>query len=380
MSKTKNNIIKQKNLPEKRVGLVYARVSSKRQEVDGTGLQSQEGRCVKELEALGVPYIKTFSDSYSGAGDFMNRPAMSNLLDYIDNNPHQKYIVIFDDLKRFARDAEFHFKLKIAFKKRDVILKCLNYSFDDTEEGEFVELIMAGQAQLERKQNRRQVIQKQKARAELGYWPFASRKPYKMMKDPIHGNILKPQFPEARWLTEALEGFATGRFVRKIDACRFLVEKGFWKNQSPEKYIDKFVELAKDVLFAGYIEYVDWDVERRKGHHEALISLETYELIQKRLKNEGLGKRIRKDITDDFPLRGLILCNYCNKPLTASWSKGRSQRYGYFFCQNKQCSHNRKSIPKADIEKGFDKVLRRFLIRCGKRKFLLLKKFNLFKL
>jgi site-specific DNA recombinase len=65
-------------------------------------------------------------------------------------------------------------------------LGCLNHNFDDSEEGEFVEHIFAAQAQLERKQNRRQVIQKMKARLEQGYYCFSRKRGYDMVKGPMH--------------------------------------------------------------------------------------------------------------------------------------------------------------------------------------------------
>ena len=79
---------------------------------------------------------------------------------------------IFDDLKRFARDTEFHIKLRQEFKARGARIECLNFKLEDTPEGKFVETIMAAQGELEREQNRRQVIQKMKARVEKGYWVF----------------------------------------------------------------------------------------------------------------------------------------------------------------------------------------------------------------
>jgi predicted site-specific integrase-resolvase len=104
--KQENKKLNNLNPYEGRVGLVYARVSSKRQETDGSGLQSQEGRCMDFLKRNSVDYQKSFLDSYSGGGDFMNRPAMKELLAYIDKNIHKKYVVVFDDLARFARDVE----------------------------------------------------------------------------------------------------------------------------------------------------------------------------------------------------------------------------------------------------------------------------------
>jgi|SRR3989344_118210 len=343
---------------EDREGLVYARVSSKRQEIEGAGLQSQEGRCIKDLESISVPYTKSFLDSFTGGGDFIKRPAMREMLDYIDARPHKKFLVIFDDLKRFARDVEFHLKLRTALKARNVIIKCLNYSFDESPEGRFAEVVMAGQAELERHQNSRQVIQKQKARLEAGYWPFGGKKGYTITKDPLHGKLAIPNVEGLEMLKRALELFADGTLVRKVDVCRYLVEKGFWKRQRPEVYIDKITAILKDPFYVGDISYPAWEVARRSGHHKGVISNDTFDLIQKRIRKETVGARIRRDISPDFPLRGLTLCASCLRPVTAAWSRGgRKKNYGYYFCQHTSCENYRVNIRKKDIEDRFQNLL-----------------------
>ena len=338
-------------------GLVYARVSSKKQESEGSGLQSQEGRCVNDLRFIGVPHIKTFPDTFTGGGDFMKRPAMREMLAFIDSNPHKKFVVVFDDLKRFARDVHFHFKLKAAFKSRGVLLRCLNFNFEDSPEGEYVETIMAAGSQLERKQNGRQVVQKQKARLELGYWPFVIMRGYRFSHDPAHGKIAVPNEKDKDILIEALEGFANGTFSRKTDACRFLVERGFW--HSPvEKIIVQFSKILTNSFYAGFVEYKPWEVSRRPGKHEALISEETFNLIQKRLQNNGRNKNVRVDVSADFPLRGLVLCSYCQVPLTAAWSTGgRKKLFPYYICRHKTCDVYGKSIKKKEIEPQFGEML-----------------------
>ncbi len=339
--------------------LIYCRVSSERQKNEGHGLESQEQRCREFAERNGYIVDGVFAEAVSGGGEYTSRPMQVGILDYIDKNPHKNFVVIIDDISRIARDVTAHFQIRYALRDRGVEIVSPNFNFENSPEGEMVEGVMAMVSQYHRKGNKRQVIQKQKARLEAGYWAFASKKPYKMTKDQVHGNILIPEYPMAQLLKEAMEGFASGRFTRKIDACRFLVEMGYWKNQKPERYIDNLTELFKDVLFAGYIEYPEWGVERRIGHHEALISLDVYETIQKRMKREGLNKSIRKDVSDDFPLRGLLCCAYCNKPLTGAWSTGRNQKYPYYFCQNKDCKYKQKSILKKDIEDKFDEVLKK---------------------
>lgn len=147
--------------------VIYCRVSSKSQEEDGHGLESQETRCRQHAAAKGYEVMATFPDTITGGGDFMKREGMVALLSFLDAYPNNNFVVIFDDLKRFARDREFHFRLRDAFRVRNATIECLNFNFDETPEGEFIEIIMAAQGQLERKQNGRQVAQKMKACAIL---------------------------------------------------------------------------------------------------------------------------------------------------------------------------------------------------------------------
>lgn len=131
--------------------VIYCRVSSKSQEEEGHGLESQETRYREYARAKGYAVEATFPDTITGGGDFMQRPGMKALLSYLDAQPDQSYVVIFDDLKRFARDTRFHLDLRDAFRLRGARIECLNFKFEDTPEGEFIETLMAAQGQLERK-------------------------------------------------------------------------------------------------------------------------------------------------------------------------------------------------------------------------------------
>lgn len=353
--KTKNG-----NPYEGREGLVYVRVSSKKQETEGSGRKSQEERCIHDLKCLGIPFGKTFPDTYTGGGDFMRRPAMRELLAFIDTNPHKRFVVVFDDLKRFARDVEFHLKLRAVFRARNVILRCLNYNFDESPEGRFAEVVMAGQAELEREQNRRQVIQKQKARLENGYWPFSAPQGFYMKrKDPLHGTIL--DIGDLRTLDlirEALEGFASGRYNRIIDVKKFLQDNRYLG----KKYVamTSVKNLLTNIVYAGYVEYKKWDVSRRLGHHKGIISLETFEKNQEKLA--GRAKvYTRKDMREDFPLRGFVACAGCRHLYTASWSTSRSkQKHPYYACQNKSCPAYGKSVRKKELEDAYCNILKGF--------------------
>ncbi len=309
----------------------------------------------------GYEVEKVFQDSFSGGGDFMNRPAMSELLKHVDAKAHVSYVVVFDDLKRFARDVQFHLKLRSAFKVRNVKVECLNYNFEDTPEGDFIEVIFAAHGELERKQNRRQVIQKQKARLERGYWPFYHPPGYISLKNQQHGQLLTIDEPNASIIREALEGFASGRFQEQMDVKNFLQSKDFYGNPTHGKrtkyvHLGQVKRLLVRVIYAGYIEYPDWEVSRRKGHHEALISLETHEKIMERL-NGKMRIFSRDDTRADFPLRGFVQCDGCHKNLTASWSTGSNGRFAYYRCISKDCIEKNKSINRDKMHQDFIEIL-----------------------
>lgn len=328
-------------MEKKQKALIYCRVSSERQKNEGHGLDSQEQRCRDFAISKNYVVEKVFRDSYSGGGDFLKRPAMSELLNHLDKKSHEEYLIIFDDLKRFARDTVFHWKLRTELNSRGAKIACLNFNFEDTPEGEFIETILAAQGQLERQQNKRQVIQKMKARLESGYWSFFPPTGYITKKDSLHGKLLIPQEPESSIIKEALEGFASGRFQEQLDVKEFL-ERSNFMNGKPI-HLEFVKRILSKVIYAGYIEYPEWGVERRKGHHEAIISLETYERNHEKL----FGKkkiRTRADTTADFPLRGLMVCSECQKLLTASWSKGRNSRVPYYRCNQKSCKFGNKSV------------------------------------
>jgi DNA invertase Pin-like site-specific DNA recombinase len=70
-----------------RIGILRswrARVSDKKQKHDGDGLHSQEHRCREYAAARGYQVEAVFHDDVSGGGDFMKRPGMVAMLNFLD--------------------------------------------------------------------------------------------------------------------------------------------------------------------------------------------------------------------------------------------------------------------------------------------------------
>lgn len=335
--------------------VIYCRVSTEKQVTDGNGLDSQEHRCREYAASLGLEVENVFRDEGISGGLF-DRPAMKSLICYLDKNWHNKYFVIFDDLKRFARDVEVHIKLKAELKAREAKLRCLNYNFDDSAEGEFVETIFAAQNQLERKQNRRQVCQKMKSRIERGYWCFNAPTGYDYQKDKEHGKLLVPVQPIADIIREGLIGFAEDRFKRQIDLKYFFTSKNLnVLLGKKEVYLEFVNRVLTQLLYTGFVEYREWGISKRPGKHQAFISEEIFNKIQAKLKRPERMPRETDSL--EYPLRRVISCSVCGKPMTASASRGRTKYYAHYTCNNKECSLSPKNITASKVEDDYITLL-----------------------
>lgn len=67
--------------------IIYCRVSSTRQKLEGSGLDSQEHRCRQYAAAQGYEVVNVFPDDASGGNDFMQRPGIRDMLSFIDRYP-----------------------------------------------------------------------------------------------------------------------------------------------------------------------------------------------------------------------------------------------------------------------------------------------------
>jgi site-specific DNA recombinase len=348
--------MKVKQTIEYQRALVYCRVSTTKQVIDGDGLSSQEHRCLQKAEELNLEVAKIFRDPAVSGGLF-TRPAMTKLLEFLDDRPNEKFVIIFDDLKRFARDVQVHLLLKTELvQKRKVRLECLNFKFEESPTGRFIEFVMAAGAQLEREQNAEQVKNRMKARLEAGYWTFCPPPGLKFEKDPLRGKVLVPNEPLASIYKEAIEGYRDYQ-LNTLDAVRkFILNKYSVHGINRPLSLNGAKNILSNSLYCGRISFPDWNISEFQGQHQGFISYETYLAVQDKLASKA-KPRLRKDYSPDFPLRGYVLCHECKEPMTSFWGKGNGGKYGYYKCKNESCVRKNKCIAKVKIEGDFEELL-----------------------
>ncbi len=335
--------------------LIYCRVSSDRQVNEGHGLESQERRCRNYAREKGYKVEVVFPDDGVSGGLF-ERPGMKKLITHLEVHKIENYVIIFDDLSRLARDVKVHLQLKSELVGRGAKLESPNFNFEDSPEGELIENVAAATSQYERQKNRRQVIQKMKARLESGFWPFCMPPGLKNFKDPIRGKILKPDgSPNAIVRKAAIEKFASGE-LRTQDEVKLFVDCELYKLGAKSNISHHGIQgILKNPLYFGMIEYDPWGIPLGKGQHDGLVDPSLYPIVLNKFAKKPIIK-VRKDYSNDFPLRGLVRCSLCNGPVTGSWSTGRNgkQKYPKYDCKKLGCPMRWKTLHR---DKMHDQLL-----------------------
>ncbi len=334
--------------------VLYRRVSDPKQIKFGNGLKGQKQNSLAYIKANGWELEKTFTEKGLTAGnDFRNRPEILSLLKYLDDHSKTNYIVVVDDISRWARHTKFHLELREELRKRKAFLASpsLPFILDDSPESRYFETCLAAQAQCELERNKRRSHTRMRARLEMGYWTFPAPVGYSFKTIRNDGRCLFPN-EDAKIIKQALERYADGRLLLKTDVLNFLIEKGFSGGVAK---ISTVTRILKNVMYTGYIEYPKWKISLRRGNHKALVTMSTYQKIQRKLEQKSSGYRKTDD--DNFPLRRKFNCAICGKTMVGSFFKGKTKKHPFYTCRNSQCTAKPKYIKKAVLEAEYENLL-----------------------
>ena len=118
-------------------------------------------------------------------------------------------------------------------------------------------------------------------------------------------------------------------------------------------------KILKNELYAGWVVSEKCGV-RTRGNHEPLVTDETFAAVQELVNGRRNALIPHRRNHPDFPLRGFVKCACCGRPMTGSWSTGRTKKYAYYRCQE-GCSgsNTRKEV----LEDAFTDRLDRLTAR-----------------
>ena len=111
-------------------------------------------------------------------------------------------------------------------------------------------------------------------------------------------------------------------------------------------------EIIQNPVYMGYVKvppYYEEPGGLTKAIHEPIIKEEDW------WKAHAMFNRkiTRTTLSDEFPLRGALLC-YCSRKLTAANSKGKNKYVGYYKCNH----HTGANFNANKLHKQFDEILK----------------------
>ncbi len=186
---------------------IYTRVSSKKQNKCGDGLKSQETRCREYARYKGYTVLDVYCDDLTGKT--ASRKGIRHLIKLLKAQRGKKqFIVIIDDVTRFARNVRTHEDLRDEIRAAGGILESPAIKFGYTADDRAFEYVAATFSQYKSEQNAEQTVTRMRSRLLNGYWPFQPPIGYKHQKVKGHkGKVLvldEPLLPSSRKVLKAM--------------------------------------------------------------------------------------------------------------------------------------------------------------------------------
>jgi DNA invertase Pin-like site-specific DNA recombinase len=333
------------------LAVIYSRVSTKNQ-VDNYSLESQEKACREYCARNGWVVDKVFIEEGESAKT-VNRTQFQRMLSHCrDKKGQVKWVVVYN-LTRFSRNSHDHLATRVMLNKYGVKLRSVTETIDETSQGKFMESIMTAVGQLDNDVKGDRTIVGMKAAVAAGRWVSKAPLGYRNSGDKTGASLICD--PERGPLVrQAFELFATGLHTAQ-GVLEIVTAAGLRTRSGKPVPKQSFNQLLIKPVYAGWVEVSGW-CEKQRGDFEPLVSQEIFDRVQAILSGKRASVMPRLRNHPDFPLRHFVRCGHCGRPLTASWSKGRREKYANYRCQNKDCKS--VSITKAKLEDSFIEFLR----------------------
>lgn len=335
---------------EKLKAIIYIRVSSSKQ-VDNESLEVQEKACRQYAENLGATIVKVFREEGESA-KAADRTQLINLLEYCRHNKGKINILIVWKVDRFARNSSDHYAIRAKLLENGVVLHSATEPLSDDPLGKAMEGMLAMFAEFDNGIRSQRATENMKNAFKSGRWMWIA--PLGYLNDKLI-NGYKEVIPDPdryEIVKSGLKEFAKGLILEK-DLVDYYNSRGLKSREGKEISATLVAKILTDKFYSGTMVSNKWGLEII-GNYEPMISVEEYRQIQNILRRDNQGLYVPHEANNEaFPLRGDIRCPECGRPLTASFSKGRSKKYGYYFCINKLCVSKNRTLKVTDTHKAF---------------------------
>ena len=339
---------------EIRKGLIYFRVSTEEQAQFGVSLDQQEKSCFDHAKRNNIEIIKAFHDDGVSAKT-TKRDGLQDMMSYCKKNHKYLDCVIVYKIDRLTRNLNDYTNILIMLNKLGIRLISITEPLDNTAMGNCIGNIMASFAQFDNEVKGERVTSCMKEKILQGYWCGIAPIGYLNSRDGFNKKVIILDPEKAPLVKFIFEKFSTGLFT--LEEIKQMVNKKNLRTKKGKVISNQIMsKLIRNKFYYGMME---WKGEEQKGNYEPLITEELFDKCQRLLKTGKTEEHSKDKKNGDFPLKHFAICGFCGRPLTASFSTGKSgKKFPYYRCYNAKCP-SKKSIAKKKLEKEFIKYLKK---------------------
>lgn len=338
---------------------IYTRKSSEEGlEQDFNSLDAQREACeayIKSQMHEGWILIEKQYNDGGFSGGTMERPAFKELLKDIEND--EVDIVVVYKLDRLTRSLMDFSKIIDVFDRHETSFVSITQQFNTTTSmGRLTLNILLSFAQFEREVTGERIRDKISASKKKGMW-MGGKVPLGYLKEDKKLIIHKE---DSRKVQMLFEKYLELKSVPKL--MQYLKENEI--KTKTDKYFSKgqLYHLLANKIYIGKITHKDKVYD---GEHEAIITDEIFERVQKLLYENKVDKTCGAKCSSNSLLAGLIYDDLGNK-MTPSHSNSHKRRYRYYVStalKNYKSSNagSVSKIPAGEIEKFVVETTKEFL-------------------
>ncbi len=319
---------------------IYLRVSTADQaerngEPEGYSIPAQRGYCRGKADLLDAEVVIEYVDAGESAKS-ADRPQLQAMLERIRTVGDLDYVIV-HKINRLARSMRDYVAITDFLDKHKVQFVSVTENIDGSPYGKFMQVILAGMAELESNNLATEVIKGSVQKAKAGGTPTMAPIGYENVKEIVDGRIIRTvevdreraalilwvfqQYATDIWAVAALHAAATAR--------------GLWQRPTRNRparpmHMSQFAKMLHNKYYIGIVTYRGVEYE---GNHEPIIPRELFERVQRVLAmHDRAGERVRHH---HHYLKGSLVCAHCHSRMSVARANGHGGTYDYFFCLNR---------------------------------------------
>lgn len=332
-----------------RTCVLYARVSSKEQELEGYSIQAQL-RLLREYAAQeGMQVLQEFVDVETAKTP--GRLAFAGMLAYLKKQPSCRTLIVekTDRLYRNLKDwvTIDELGLEIHFPKENVVI-----GPDSRSSEKFLHGIKVLMAKNYVENLGEEASKGMREKAKSGVWPSCAPTGYQNVVGCDGRRSIVPHPVAAPIVRQMFGWFATGDYTLKDIAEKLRAEK--LPFGSRQVNVSSIHGILRKRIYTGEFE---WKGEVFPGSYEPLVDKSTWERVQD-LLNARSELRHRK-LVHDFTFTGLVRCGHCG---CAMVGESKKDRYIYYHCTKYKGKCPEPYTREEVLDREFTDLLRRMVV------------------